>query len=273
MSISFWQVLQMSFMQRALIAGSFLGMSAACLGLLFVLRRQSMMGDGLSHFAFAAVGLGLLLGAAPLWTAMPLAILAAYIVLRLPEKNIVFGDTAVGIISSVGLALGVLLAGIGNGFTVDLFGYLFGDILTVSRAEMWASAAVFVGVLLLFAVRYHELFAVTFDREYAHVQGIQTNRLTPILAIFTGIIIVLGMKIVGALLFSGLLIFPAITALQLAKSFRGTCVLAAVISLIGVWGGMMLAFFLNLPAGAAILLLNALLFASAFSLRRLFRLP
>lgn len=271
MTVGFLDVLHMAFMQRAFLAGSFIAISCASLGLFLVLRQQAMIGDGLSHFAFAAVGFALLLGGAPLWVATPLTVFAAFLIMHLPEKTSIFGDTAVGMISAVGLALGVLFASIGKGFNVDLFSYLFGDILTIGQTEVVLSIVASVCVLLLIVFYYHDLFAVTFDPDHARVQGIHPNRITNITALLIGVIVVMGIKVVGALLVSGLLIFPAITALQVARSFRGALLISTGVSLLGVVGGIWLAFFCDLPAGATIILLNAAFFLLAYIVKKVFR--
>ena len=147
----FLDALGMGFMQRAILAGTFIAIGCACLGVFMVLRRQAMIGDGLAHFTFAAVGLGLFLGAAPLAVAAPLVVIASLLILRLPEKTGLLGDAAIGMISALGLAGGILLASLGQGFNVDLFSYLFGDILAVSRVEAGFAVAASLCVVGLIA--------------------------------------------------------------------------------------------------------------------------
>ncbi len=255
--------LQMGFMQRALLAGVFIAVGCACLGVFMVLRRQAMIGDGLAHFTFAAVGLGLFLGVAPLAVAAPLAVVASLLILRLPEKTALLGDTAIGMISAIGLAGGILMASLGHGLNVDLFSYLFGDILTVSRLEAVLAVLASLCIVGLVALNYHDLFGLTFDPDQARVSGVRPERLTRLMAVLVALIVVLGVRVVGTLLIAGLLIFPAATALQLARSFRTALWLAALIAAVSVVAGILLAFLLDIPAGAAIILLNALLFALA----------
>ena len=255
--------LRMGFMQRALVAGTFIAVGCACLGVFMVLRRQAMIGDGLAHFTFAAVGLGLFLGAAPLAVAAPLVVVASLLILRLPEKTALLGDAAIGMISALGLAGGILLASLGHGFNVDLFSYLFGDILAVSRLEAVLAVLASVLVVGLIALNYHDLFALTFDSDQARVAGVRPERLTRLMAVLIGLVVVLGVRVVGTLLISGLLVFPAATALQIARRFRAALWLAALIAAASVLLGIALAFLLDLPAGAAIILLNALFFAAA----------
>ena len=259
----FLDALRMGFMQRALLAGTFIAIGCACLGVFMVLRRQAMIGDGLAHFTFAAVGLGLFLGAVPLAVAAPLVVIASILILRLPEKTALLGDAAIGMISSLGLAGGILLASLGHGFNVDLFSYLFGDILAVSRLEALLAVLASLGIVILVALNYHDLFALTFDPAQARVSGVRPERLTRLMAVLVGLVVVLGVRVVGTLLISGLLVFPAATALQIARSFRSAIWIATLVAAASVLFGITLAFLLDVPAGAAIILLNAVFFAAA----------
>lgn len=257
------ELLQFGFLQRALLAGVFVAAACGLLGVFLVLRRSSMMGEGLAHFAFATVGLGLLLQIPPLWVAAPLAVLASMLILKLPERGAMFGDAAIGMVSSVGVAAGVLLASLGRGFNVDLFSYLFGDILAVSPAEVGLSVALSAAVIAVLGGHFPSLFALTFDAEYARATGVRTVRLDRMLAALTALTVVLGMRVAGTLLVSSLLIFPAVTALHLARSFRMALVLAAVIGVATIVGGILTACLADIPAGSAIVLLNAAVFATA----------
>ena len=264
----FLDALRMGFFQRALLAGTAIAVGCACLGVFMVLRRQAMVGDGLAHFTFAAVGLGLFLGAAPLAVAAPLVVVASLVILRLPEKTALLGDAAIGMVSALGLAGGILLASLGHGFNVDLFSYLFGDVLAVSRAEAAFAVLASLGVVALVALNYHDLFALTFDPAQARVSGVRPDRLTRLMAVLVALVVVLGVRVVGTLLISGLLVFPAATALQIARRFHSALWIAALVAAASVVLGIALAFLLDLPAGASIILLNALFFAAALLRRR-----
>jgi len=256
--------LQYAFVQRALLAGLFIALGCGLLGVFLVLRRYAMIGEGLSHFAFGTVGLALLLGWTPLYVALPLVALASLVILYLPERAAMYGDAAIGMVSAVGVAAGVLLSSLGGGFNVDLFSFLFGDILSVSRAETRLAVGLALGVVTLIALFYHELFAVTFDEAGARVVGIRASRINRLLALLTALMVVLGIRVVGTMLVSSLLIFPAVTALQFRRGFRATLVLAAVLGTTSVLAGLLLSLALDAPAGAAIVLVNAAAFAAAF---------
>jgi len=263
------------FMQRALLAGSLIGVLCAVLGVFLVLRRLSLIGDGLAHITFGSVALALfagLQGAAMLLVSLPVVVLASLGILKLAHKARLGGDAAIGIVSSLGIALGVMLAVLGRGYGVDLFSYLFGSILAISRTELLVAAALFLTVLTLLWLYYHDLVALSFNEELASVGGIKSRFLNGLLAVLTALTVVLAMKLVGVMLISALLILPASTALQVARGFRVTVLLSVAVSLAAVVGGIVLSFMLNLPSGATIILLAFGLFGLAFLYRKVPRL-
>jgi zinc transport system permease protein len=265
---------QYGFIQRALIAGSLIAVLCAVLGVFLVLRRLSLIGDGLAHVTFGSVALVLFFNVTPLavtLAALPLVMLSSLGILKLMEKAKVFGDAAVGIVASLGIAVGVLLAGLSGGFSVDLFSYLFGNILSVSREEVILAAFLFVLIIAAVSLYYNELLAVTFDEELARTSGVHTGRVNMILVLLTSLIVVLAMKVAGIMLVSSLIVLPAVTALQIATGFRTALILAAACALLSVVTGICASFALNIPAGATIILLNFLLFLTAFSGRRFVR--
>ena len=262
------ELLQHDFMVRALIVGSFIGISAALLGPFLVLRRSAMIGDGLAHVSFASVSIALLLGTQPLLFSIPLVIIASFGIIKLTEKADVYADAAIGLVSSFSVALGVLLASLGKGFSVDLYSYLFGSILVIRTEEVWLTVLLTIVMLTLLAVFYRDLFAMTYDEEYAKTQKLPTRQLNYFVSIVTAITIVLGIRVVGTMLISSLIVFPAVTALQLAKSFRTTFIYSALISLFSVITGIALSYYLNLPTGASIVMVNGAAFVVAFLLRR-----
>ncbi len=261
------QLFDYAFIIRALAAGSFIALLCSSLGVLLVLRRLSLIGDGLAHVTFGGVALGLLLKVQPLYISMPIVAASSLAILKLTEKTRVYGDAAIGIVSAVGVSGGVLLAGIASGFNVDLFSYLFGNILSVTIEEVATSIALSCVVLLLIAFRYRQLLSIAFDEEFARISGISTGRINTLLALLTAVTVVLAMKLVGVMLTSALLIIPAVSAFQIARSFRGTILFAALLSLISVWAGISLSFLLNLPTGATIVLLNFAFFLILYAMK------
>jgi zinc transport system permease protein len=269
----FLQMLGFAFVRRALVAGVAIAIGCGLLGVFLVLRRQAMMGDGLAHFAFGAVGLALLLGCAPLALALPLTALASLAIFLLPERAGPYADAAIGMISALGVAAGVLMASLGGGFNVDLFSFLFGDILAVNPGETALAAALAVGVVALVFVARSEWLAITYDETAARVAGIRPTRWRRLLAVLTALVVVLGIRLVGTMLVSSLLIFPAVTALQERRSFRGVLATAPVFGALSVVGGVGLAVAFDLPAGATIVLWNAVFLACSLARRSFRRRP
>jgi len=263
--------LSYAFIQRAYLAGSFIAALCAMLGLFLVLRKLSLMGDGLSHVSFGAIALGLFFGFYPFYIAVPVALIASYFILKLTEKAKMYGDAAIGIVSSIGIAGGVILASLSKGFNVDLFSYLFGNILAISGREVYLSLGLSLAVLLVILLFYNDLFSATFDQEYAKLTGVKTDRINLLLTSLTAVTVVLAIKVVGVMLVSALLILPAVTALQLAKGFKVAMLLSVLAAVLSVIAGITLSFFMDLPAGATIVMCNVLFFAAALAFKKLAR--
>lgn len=257
------------FIWKALLAGVFIALLCSILGVLLVLRRLSLIGDGLAHVAFGSVAVGLIMNTAPLYTALPIVMVSSLGILKLTEKTGLYGDAAIGIVSSVGIAGGVVLASRAGGFNVDLFSYLFGNILAISQTEVVTSivlAAVVLAVIFLF---YNDVLAMTFDEEFARVSGVDTRRIKIIQGLLTAVSVVLTMKVAGIMLTSSLLILPAVTAFQLAKGFKQALLWAASFSVFSLVLGIFISFLTNLPTGATVVLINFLCFLAALAGRRL----
>ena len=261
--------LRYGFIQRALIAGSFIAILCSTLGAFLVLRRFSLIGDGLAHATFGSVALALLLRMSPLYVSLPIVLLCSLGILRLTEKARIYGDAAIGIVSSLGVATGILLSSLAGGFNVDLFGYLFGSILSISETEVIISAVLSVLVIFAIILFYHDLLSITFDEESAKASGINTKRINTIFVLLTAVTVVLSMKVVGIMLISALLIFPSVTALQVAKSFKAVMIVASLAAIISVITGVVVSFFLDLPTGATIVMINFFLFAAALIVRKI----
>jgi zinc transport system permease protein len=258
--------LRYSFIHRALFAGCFIALSCSSLGIFLVLRRFSLIGDGLSHVSLATIAFGMLIGASPLYISFPLVILASLLILRLAEKTVMYGDAAIGIVASLGIASGVLIASMAGGYNVDLFSYLFGSILAINWTEVWLAISLSAIVIILISLFYHDLFSVTFDEEFARTAGIKAGWINRILVILTAITVVLGIRVVGTLLVSSLIIFPAMSALQLSRGFKAAILFAALFGLISIVTGIFISYLLNLPTGATIVVTNFLCFIAAFAI-------
>ncbi len=270
--MGFTEMLGYGFIQRALVAGSLIAVLCAVLGVFLVLRRLSLIGDGLAHVTFGSVALALFLRVSPLYVtiaSIPLVLLSSLGILRLSDKARMYGDAAIGIVSSLGIAGGVILASVAGGFNVDLFSYLFGNILAIGPVDLVIAGALFFFVILVVTLFYHELFAITFDEELAESSGIRANVINTALVLVTALTVVLAMKVVGIMLVSALLILPAVSALQVARGFRTAILLAAAFAVTAVVGGILGSVALNLPAGGSIVIANFLLFAVMFAWRKI----
>ncbi len=267
--MEFIEFLNYGFVQRAVIAGSFIAVLCSILGMFLVLRRLSLIGDGLAHVTFGGVALGLLFKVSPLYASIPVVLLGGYGILKLMERARLYGDAAIGIVSAAGIALGVLIASIAGGFNVDLFSYLFGNILAVSAGEVALSAVMSLTVLTVIGLFYHELISVTFDEDLAKVSGIKTKTVNTVLVMLTAVTVVLAMRLVGVMLVSALLILPAVSAFQAARSFKSAILLSSAFGVLSVLAGIVISFSWNLPAGATIVLLNIGIFCAMFLFNRI----
>jgi len=267
------EILSYGFIQRALLAGTLIAVLCSVLGVFLVLRRLSLIGDGLAHVTFGGTAIALslkLYSASSLLVSLPVVLLSSLGILKLTEKARLGGDSAIGIVSALGISAGIILASVGGGYNVDLLSYLFGNILSITTQEVGIAFVLFCVVLLLLSLFFNDLFAIAFDEELAHVSGIRTTTINSVLVLLTALSVVLAMKLVGIMLISSLLILPAVSALQLARSFKVCVALAALQGGCSVVAGIFLSFAANLPTSAMIVLLNLLFFSLAFLARRYF---
>ncbi len=259
---------QYSFLVNALIAGSLLAILSGLLGVFLVLRKLSLIGDGLSHVSFGAVALGLLFGIYPFYVSLPLTVLASFLVFHLISKAKIYGDAAIGIVSAAGVSLGIIIASLAGGFNVDLFSYLFGSLLAVSTMEIYFLVFLTVATILFIVLYYRSLFALTFDEVSAKTMGLKTDRLNAIMLVLLALTVAAAVKAVGVMLVSALLIIPAASALQSASSFRKTLITSVIFALASVLIGLIFSLLLNLPTGASIVASGLFLFILAYLLRK-----
>ena len=261
--MSILRMFSFPFMQRALLAGVLVSLCCALLGVSLVLKRYSMIGDGLSHVSFGALAIAVALGFTPLWFSIPVVILAAFLLLRMASRPRWNNDAAVAVMSASALAVGIMVISLTTGMTTDVDNYMFGSVLAMTRGDVVLSVLVSIAVLALFVLFYHKLFAVTFDESFARATGLRVERYNTLLAILTALTIVLGMRMMGAMLISSLIIFPALTAMRLFKSFRGVVVFAAVSSVLCLVTGLGISFAASTPVGATVVMVNLALFLLA----------
>ncbi len=264
------EMLSYPFMVRALVVGALVALCAALLGVSLVLKRYSMIGDGLSHVGFGALAIAAVANLSPLTVAIPVVVVAAFFLLRISQNSRMQGDSAIAVISTSALAIGVLVISVGDGVNADVYNYMFGSIYAMSSEDVLLSLVLSVFVLLLFVLLYHRIFAVTFDETFARAGGVRVRFYNMLIAALTAVTIVLGMRMMGAMLISALIIFPALTAMRLTKTFRGVVLVAAAVSVISFVLGIVLSYVFDTPGGASVVIVNlfALLIASLIAFVR-----
>ena len=261
------QMFSYPFMQRALIAGVLVSLCAALLGVPLVLKRYSMIGDGLSHVSFGALAIAVALGVTPLYFSIPVVIVAAFLLLRVADNPRWNSDAAIAVMSASSLAIGILVISRTTGMTTDVDNYMFGSVLAMSKADVALSIVVCAAVLVLFILFYHKLFAVTFDESFSRATGLNVNWYNTLLSILTALTIVLGMRMMGAMLISSLVIFPALTAMRLFRSFRSVILCSAVTSVVCFCTGLTISFVFSTPVGATVVAANLTLFLLSCAVR------
>lgn len=255
------EMLSYPFLVRAFVVGVLVSLCAALLGTSLVLKRFSMIGDGLSHVGFGALAIASALGVAPLAVAVPVVVIAAVLLLRVSQSGKVRGDAAIALISSGALAVGVLVISLTSGVNTNVSNYMFGSILTISISDAVLSVILCAAVLVVFTLFYPRIFAVTFDETFARATGTKAEGYNMLLAILTAITVVLGMRMMGALLISSLIIFPALSAMRVFRSFRSVTLCSALLSVVCFTLGMTLSYALETPSGASVVAVNIIAFA------------
>ncbi len=254
------EILQYPFIFKALVVGIFVSFCCAILGVSLVLKRYSMIGDGLSHVGFSALSIAVVMNWAPLLVSIPVVILAAVLLLRLSEKNKMQGDAAIALISASSLAFGIIFVSLTNGINADVFGYMFGSILAINQSDVFLSICISSIVLVLFIISYNKIFLVTFDENFANATGINVKLYNTLLSILTGIMIVVGMRIMGALLVSSLIVFPTLSSVKMCKYFKSVVINSAIISVLSFVTGLFISYIFSIPAGATIVIINLFAF-------------
>lgn len=244
------------FLVRAIIGGLLVSLCAALLGVSLVLKRYSMIGDGLSHVGFGALAIATAANVTPLEFAIPIVVVAAFLLLRISENSKIKGDAAIAIISTAALAIGIMVASMSTGLNTDINSYLFGSILSMSAEDVWLCIILSVIVLCLFVIFYNKIFAVTFDENFAKATGTKAGVYNMIIALLTALTIVVGMKMMGSLLISSLIIFPAITSMRVCKRFKTVMITSAIVSVVCFFVGIVISYMYSTPTGASIVIVN-----------------
>ena len=250
------EMMSYPFLVRAVIVGILVTLCAALLGVSLVLKRYSMIGDGLSHVGFGALAIATAFNMAPLQVSIPVVVLAAFLLLSLSENSKIKGDAAIALISTGSLAVGVMVISITTGMNVDVCNYMFGSILALSKDDVVLSIILSIVVLILYVLFYSKIFAVTFDESFSKATGIKAELYNMLIALLTAITIVIGMRLMGALLISSLIIFPSLTSMRIFKSFKSVVISSAVLSVICFLVGIVISYVYSTPAGASVVSVN-----------------
>ena len=254
------EMLSYPFLVRALFGGMLVSLCASLLGVSLVLKRYSMIGDGLSHVSFGALSIALAMGWSPLKVSIPVVVLAAFFLLRITENSRIKSDAAIAMISASSLAIGIIVTSLTTGMTTDVSSYMFGSILAMTKEDVALSAVLCIIVLGLFVLCSNQVFAVTFDENFAKATGVNVGAYNMLISVLTAVTIVLGMRMMGAMLISSLVIFPCLTSMRVFKSFTGVVISSGILSLVCFLLGMMASYQFSTPAGASVVVVNLIAF-------------
>lgn len=263
------EIFSYPFVVRALIAGVLISLSASLLGVNLVLKRFSMLGDGLSHVSFGAAAIALALGVAPLKLSIPIVIIAAILLLRLKPNGRMKGDAAIAVVSSGALAIGIAVATVTTGFNTDVNNYMFGSILSMSKSDVYISIGVSLVIILLCLLYYNKLFVVSFDEDFALACGTKVGFYNTLSAMMTAVVVVIGMRMMGALLISSIITVPVLSAMRLCKKYKSVITLASIIAVIAFIVGLFISFFYDVPAGASVVIVNLIIFILSFIISKI----
>ncbi len=263
------QMMSYPFIVRAFIVGILVSLCAALLGVSLVLKQYSMIGDGLSHVSYGALSIAVACGIAPLKLSIPVVIAAAFILLRMNENGVMKSDAAIAAMSASALAIGVTVTSFTTGMTTDVCSYMFGSILAMSQEDVVLSVILSVVVLVLFIFCYHNIFAVTFDESFARATGVKVSFYNTMISVLTAVTIVLGMQMMGAMLISSLVIFPALSSMRLFKSFKGVMLSSGILAVVCFCTGIIVSYIYSTPAGASVVLANLCVFIIFLVLQKL----
>lgn len=245
-------ILNYTFVQRALICGIAISLCAAMIGVVLVLKNYSMIGHGLGEVGFASISLAVALGLPPLYISIPIVMISAIIIMIISQKRGESGDITIALVSTGALATGIIITSISTGFNIDVANYMFGSILSMTKSDVIISILLSIAVILIYMFFYNRLFMITYDEKFAKARGINVMFYQFLISFLTALIVVLGMRMMGTLLISSLIVFPAVIAKGLTNSFKQLICVSCIISTICFVLGMFISFFLNLPTGASI---------------------
>ncbi len=262
-------LLSYRFFQYALLGGSISALACALIGLFVILRRESMIGDGVAHISFGGIALGLFLGINPLFTALIFSIAGVLLISYMRRKGLAQSDSAMAVMLAVGFSTGLILISLAGGFNVELFSFLFGSILTIGSFDLALVSILGISTLLIIGLFYKELLSITFDEEASRLMGVPVGILTTVFNILVAVTIVLSIKVVGMILVAALLVLPGLTALQLDKTFRGTVSISVVVGILSIIIGIFTSAIFNVATSGVIVFTLVAIFLSTAAYRRI----
>ena len=260
----FSELIQYGYMQRAIIVGTLVSLCSSLLGVTLVLKKFSMIGDGLSHVGYGAVAIALCFSVAPLKIAIPLVLVSAFFLLKISENSKFSGDSAIAVISSASLAIGVAVNSLSGGTSANINSYMFGTIMSIGKDDLVLSIVMLSIVISLFIFGFRHIFAISFDENYYRAVGGKAELMNVLIAGATAITIVTGLKIMGAMLISGLIVFPALSAMQNIKSYKGVFIVSGIFSVLAFLLGIFISSVFDMPTGASIVIVNVAVFIVSY---------
>ena len=254
-----FSILAYDFVIKALIVGVCISLCSSLLGVNMVLKNKAMIGDGLSHVAFGACAIAACLNWAPLIVSIPVVVISAFIILKLSEKSKIHGDSLIALFASSSLAIGYIAIKLG-GLNKDLDSYLYGNIYMISTTELILTLVLTVVVIGAFVIFYNRIFSITFDEDFSKSSGVRTEIYNIIISILCAFTVVIGMKVMGTLLITSLIVFPVLSARQICKTYKHVVIASAIISVLCFVIGIITNLAVDLPVGATIVVINLIVF-------------
>lgn len=254
-------LLSYAFIQRAIICGIAVSFSAALIGVILTLKNYSMIGHGLGEVGFAALALATALNLSPIAVSIPIVIIAAIIIMVISQKKGEGADIIIALVATGALALGVIITSFSSGFGTDAYNYMFGSILAMNQNDVLLSIILTILSIGIYVVFYNRLFLVTFDEKYAKASGISVTLYQFLISLLTALVVVVGMRMMGTLLISSLIVFPAVISRKLTTSFKGLAIMSVITSVVCFVLGLITSFYLNMPTGAGIVMVYIILLA------------
>ena len=254
-------LLSYTFMQRAILCGIAISFSAALIGVILTLKNYSMIGHGLGEVGFAALTLAVALNLPPITLAIPLVMIAAIIIMIISQKKGEGADIIIALVATGALAIGVIITSFTSGFGTDAYNYMFGSILAMDSQDVVLSIVLTILSIIIYVIFYNRLFLITFDEKYAKASGINVTVYQFLIALLTALVVVVGMRMMGTLLISSLIVFPAVISKKLTTSFKGLVIMSVITSIVCFLLGIFISFYLNMPTGAGIVLVYIILLA------------